>query len=138
MLYDSLILVSRPDKEVLFKNLTPDLYTACLILLTPAPPTIILGIFPLDSKISPINLFAEPRFSVSVTDITRMSGSTFFAKEITESEGTEGAILKMRYPLLTRKDSMTVQPKLCYSPSGVHNKILLGSVDNKCTRPKAF
>jgi hypothetical protein len=44
----------------------------------------------------------------------------------------------MRYPLLTRKDSMTVQPKLCYSPSGVHNKILLGSVDNKCTRPKAF
>ena len=47
---------------------------------------------------------------------------------MTEIDGTEGAILKSEYPLLIRTDSITMQPKLCNSPSGVHNKIFLTSV----------
>ena len=57
------------------------------------------------------------------------SGTSLFAKEMTEVEGTEGAIFKTEYPLLNRTDSITMQPKLCISPSGVHSKIFLTSVD---------
>ena len=56
-------------------------------------------------------------------EITIKSGSSLFAKEMTDVDGTEGAILKTEYPLLIRTDSITMQPKLCISPSGVHNKI---------------
>ena len=31
---------------------------------------------------------------------------------MTESEGTDGAMLETEYPLLLRKDSITIHPKL--------------------------
>ena len=52
-------------------------------------------------------------------EIMIRSGSSLFAKEITQVEGTEGAILKTECPLLSRTDSIIMQPKLCNSPSGV-------------------
>src|SRR5262245_44082374 len=67
-----------------------------------------------------------------------MSSSSFFIKEMTESEGTEGAMLKTAYPLLTRRDSIIMQPKLCNSPSGVHNIIFLVFVDDEPTRLETF
>src|SRR6476620_10872805 len=63
-------------------------------------------------------------------EIMIKSGSILFAKVTTDVDGTEGAILKTEYPLLIRTDSITMQPKLCISPSGVHNKIFLTSVDD--------
>src|SRR6476659_3051381 len=71
-------------------------------------------------------------------EIMIRSGSNLFVKEITEVEGTEGAILKTEYPLLIRTDSIIMQPKLCNSPSGVHNKIFLTSDEWICLETFSF
>src|SRR6185503_8739928 len=103
----------------------------------PAPPSNIGGCSAIALCTSFINLVAERMFSAKVMEIIIKSGSSLFAKEMTEVEGTEGAILKTEYPLLIRTDSIIMQPKLCNSPSGVHNKILLTSVDG-CLRVETF
>jgi hypothetical protein len=41
-----------------------------------------------------------------------------------ESDGTDGEILDTLNPFSNKTDSMTLHPKLCISPSGVHIKIL--------------
>ena len=93
-----------------FKNFTflcSLLWFFILIDSIPIPPTSIWETLKLESNILFINLFVAPILSDRVIEIIIKSGLYLLAKAITESEGTEGAILETEYPLLLRKGLTT-------------------------------